>query len=161
MKLIPLPSPELRRKKTLGHYYRPLERWWELSTQPQEVWSQHRQRLNLVSLDSSQRERFHDGVLDSGIAQILDAGHMHWFTTTERECDHAAEHPHPVPARRFLLSQHGVIVVLVTDHRGNSLITAFRPDSVNPDNPDYPAAARSYVRRAAERRIHNRTSYSR
>lgn len=161
MKLVPLPSPDLRRKKTLGHYYRPAERWWELSTQPRELWSQHRQCLNLVSVDSSQRESFRDGVLDAGIAQILDAGHMYWFTITERECDHATEHPHPAPPRRFLISQHGVIVVLATDRHANRLITAFRPDSVNPDNPDFPAAARSYVRRAAERRIHFRTSYSR
>lgn len=161
MKLRPLVYQDLRRKKTLDHYYSLIERWWELSGQPVADWRHHRSGLDAVALDGAAREKLANGIVDFRAAQILDQGHDHWFRTTERECDDADEYPHEDPLRLLLVSRHGVIIVLIRGGRVQGLITAFRPDRVEPENPDFPSAAQAYVHRYAVRRAQRRTSFSR
>lgn len=159
MKLRPLLHLDLRREKVYRHYYCELERWWELSEQAEVDWRQQRSRIDKNVAPGAMRQDLGDGVLCSEAARLLDEGHTWWFRTTERECDDAEEHPHQDPERKHLISKHGVVVVIVPAKRENLLVTAFRPDPLTPDAPDFVRSAHAYVKRCAVRRAHRRTSY--
>lgn len=159
MKLRPLLHLDLRREKVYRHYYREIERWWELSAQPEADWREQRSRIDGKIAPGAGREQMRDGVLCREAALVLDDGHTRWFRTTERECDDAVEHPHPAPQRKHLISKHGVVVVIVPAQPENILVTAFRPDPLTPEAPDYVRSAHAYVKRCAIRRAHRRTSY--
>lgn len=159
MRLRPLPRLDLRRKKALDHYFDEIERWWELSEQPRDAWRNERSSLDASRVGRPGRADLRDGYVSATAAAILDAGHARWFRTTEKECDDAEEHPHEAsPDRRYLVSAHGVVAVVADTKPMPSLVTAFRPDPLDPDEPDFTAAAHNYVRRCAVRRVYRRTS---
>ncbi len=159
MKLRPLQRLALRREKVLKHYYREVERWWELSEQPESDWREQCSQLRESIHRGAAREEPTDGIVCREAARVLDDGHTRWFGTTERECDDATEYPHQDPRRRHLISEHGVVVVIVPRPTENILVTAFRPDPITPDTAGFVRAAQSYVKRCAIRRVHRRTSY--
>ena len=159
MKLRPLQHLALRRKKVLKHYYCELERWWELSAQPESDWREQCVQIDGKIDRGAEQEHLKDGIICRDAARVLDDGHTRWFGTTERECDDATEYPHPEPKKKFFISRHGVVVVIVPKRTENILVTAFRPDPIIPDTPGFVRAALSYVTRCAHRRAHRRTSY--
>lgn len=158
MKLRPLLHLDLRREKVYRHYYREIERWWEFSGQPETDWREQRSRLDGNVAPGAMREDLREGLVCRDAARVLEDGHTRWFRTTERECEGASEHPHPNPERKHLIGKHGVVVVIVPTERENILVTAFRPDPLVPDAPDFVQAAHTYVR-CANRRVRRRTSY--
>lgn len=159
MRLRPLLHLDLRREKVYRHYYRELERWWELSAQPEADWREKRSLIDGSVAPGAVREDLRDEVLGRDAARVLDDGHTHWFRATERECDDAEEYAHPDPTRKHLVSKHGVVVVIVPANPENILVTAFRPDPLTPDVSDFLRSAHAYVKRCAIRRAHRRTSY--
>lgn len=159
MKLQPLQNLALRREKVLKHYFREVERWWELSAHPEGDWRAQCLQLDGKIARGAVKGELKDGIVCRESARILDDGHTRWFGTTERECDVATEYPHPDPKKMFFISQHGVVVVIVPKPLDNILVTAFRPDPITPDTPSFVQAAESYVKRCAIRRAHRRTSY--
>ena len=159
MKLRPLQHLALRREKVLKHYYREVERWWQLSEQPESDWREQCVQIDGKIDRGAAQERLKDGIVCRVVARVLDDGHTRWFGTTERACDDATEYPHPDPTRRHLISEHGVVVVIVPRPVENILVTAFRPDPITPDTAGFVRAAQLYVKRCAIRRAHRRTSY--
>lgn len=158
MKLRPLAHLDLRREKAFKHYYGAHERWWELSKQPEADWRQDRSCLDDKVAPAAEREDLRDGIVCNEAARVLDDGHARWFRTTERECDGAEERRHPEPGRKYLISQHGVVVVVVPTQQENILVTAFRPDPLTPEGHDFGGAC-AYLKRFAIRRAQRRTSY--
>lgn len=158
MKLQPLKYADLRREKALKHYYAAHERWWEISAQPEVDWRKQCAQLDGKVPSSAVRAELRDGVVCSEAARVLDDGHARWFRTTERECDEASEHPHHKPERRYLVSVHGVVVIIVLAEPKNILVSAFRPDPLTPEGRDC-GGAFDYVKRCARRRAQRRTIY--
>lgn len=157
--LLPLPRLDKRREKVAGHYFRPVEAWWEVSGQAREQWSaDHRLLAEAGALEGG------GWLAVDRMPAVVDAferGHRSWFSVAEQAFLTGDVYAHPDPSTRFYVGAAGVLAVVAAPDEQPRLVTSFRPEPLVAGNPVGDTATGGYLKknnaravaRAAVRRI--------
>ena len=165
MRLEPYKRVDMRREKTVRHYYdAERERWCRVSNQPTAEWQDDWLGLqDLLELDRCWMQ------VESGSPEdeILTRGHGYWLTTAALACDDALEKGQTFlgsredpydRSRRILIANRtvyvgrgGVTVAAAKEDDQQILVTAFRvvPTDGDPDDHSLEDCEAAAVRKAS------------
>ncbi|MFT4975235.1 MAG: hypothetical protein ACI8S6_001122 [Myxococcota bacterium] len=125
MRLVPYSQRARRLEKVVRHYYRPSERWWEVTAPTLPEWTAEWNTLRSAGA-LLQAEGWHLIEPETMEDALCREAHSRWLSAAERACDEARARqtvfPGQTPERICYVGEGGVTVYVAVGR----LVTCFR-----------------------------------